>query len=195
VDDAVVITATLTDQYGNTVADGTQVTFTTSLNLGDGSFSPEVGHTADGVVVTILTATLTGSGMLTAATTGNVSDTAIITFTPGALTFFWLSGYPASIAAGSSFTSSVVVAAYDAYGNLKTDYIGPVYFVSTDLRITSSTIGAWPFECAGQLSEFLVLGHSLPVPQVGACCCLLLCSTFPSLPHGDHHLGIGCCHH
>ena len=136
VDNAAVVTATLSDQYGNAVTDGTVVTFTTSLNLGDGSLSPEVGYTAGGVVTTTLTSTLTDSGLLAATATGGISNTAVITFTPGALAFFELSGCPSSIAAGDSFTDSVVVTAHDTYGNLKTDYVGAVYFTSTDLQAT-----------------------------------------------------------
>jgi len=136
VDNTVVVTATLSDQYGNAVIDGTPVTFATSLNLGGGGLLPEVGYTAGGVVTTTLTSTLTGSGLLTATATGGISNTAVITFTPGALASFELSGCPSAVVAGDSFTDNVVVVAYDTYGNLKTDYVGAVYFTSTDLWAT-----------------------------------------------------------
>jgi hypothetical protein len=136
VDGSIAITATVTDQYDNAVADSTPVTFTTSLDVGSGGFSPEVGYTVNGVATSVLTSTLTGSGELTGATTGDVDDTRIITFTPGALASFGLVGSPTSIVAGDSFPSDVTVTVYDTYGNLKTDYVGPAYFASTDLTAT-----------------------------------------------------------
>ena len=132
----VVITTTVTDRHGNFVIDGTPVTFTTDLDLGSGGFSPEVGLTADGMLTSILTSTRTGSGVLTATTSGSVNDTLVITFTPGSLEAFGLGGYPASTMAGLGFSSDVVVTAYDVYGNVKDDYTGSVYFGSTDPRAT-----------------------------------------------------------
>lgn len=143
------ITATVSDQYNNAVADGTLVTFTTSLDLGGGGFLPAADSTLDGVATSVLTSTRTGSGIVTATAVGGVNDTVVITFTPGALASFSLGGYPASVTAGDSFTGSVVATAYDAYGNVKTDYVGPVYFASTDFQ------AALPFT-AGNVYNFTV---------------------------------------
>ena len=55
-----------------------------------------------------------------------------ITVNPSVLNRFTIAGYPSSVAAGTSF-GGVVVTAYDAYGNVKIDYTGQVYFTSTDV--------------------------------------------------------------
>ncbi|MBC7185829.1 MAG: hypothetical protein H5U38_02225 [Calditrichaeota bacterium] len=62
-----------------------------------------------------------------------VRTTGTINVQPGALGSFALTGYPAAVTAGNTFgTNNVTVAAYDAYGNLKTNYTGQVYFTSSD---------------------------------------------------------------
>lgn len=58
--------------------------------------------------------------------------TVIVTRTPGDLDHFTIIGYQTSVTAGVAFTSDVVVTAYDADNNVKTDYTGQVYFASTD---------------------------------------------------------------
>jgi len=66
-------------------------------------------------------------------TDGTITGTsATITVNPGALASFTMTGYPASCTAGNAWTAGVVVTAYDAYSNIKTDYAGDVYFTSTD---------------------------------------------------------------
>ncbi|MCX6651924.1 MAG: leucine-rich repeat domain-containing protein [Methanomassiliicoccales archaeon] len=53
----------------------------------------------------------------------------------GTLASFTMTGYPASCVAGTAWTTTandVIVTAYDAYSNIKTDYTGQVYFTSTD---------------------------------------------------------------
>ncbi|MFZ5917183.1 MAG: invasin domain 3-containing protein [Chloroflexota bacterium] len=125
------ISARVTDDHGHPVADGTAVTFTTSLDLGSGGFAPEVAYTVGGIATASLTSTRTGSGTLVATTADGISDTTTITFTPGALSAFELGGFPTTIAAGEPF-SGIVVTAYDVYGNVKTDYSGSIYFTSTD---------------------------------------------------------------
>ena len=54
------------------------------------------------------------------------------------LASFTMIGYPASETAGTGFGSSnnVVVTAYDAYGNVATNYVGSVYFTFTDTQAT-----------------------------------------------------------
>jgi len=66
---------------------------------------------------------------------GNTSvtrTTTSITVNPGTLSYFDLSGTPTVIAAGAYFPSGVTVKAYDAFGNLKTNYLGRIYFTSSD---------------------------------------------------------------
>jgi len=60
-----------------------------------------------------------------------------IEVTPAALNYFTITGYPAATTAGDAFSApanNIVITAYDAYGNLKTNYTGQVYFTSTDAQ-------------------------------------------------------------
>ena len=57
-----------------------------------------------------------------------------ITVTLGAVDHFTFVGVPASVTAGSSFAGSVTVTAYDSSNNVKTDYVGSVYFTSSDAQ-------------------------------------------------------------
>ncbi len=125
------ITATVTDQQSRPVADGTVVTFTTSL--GSLPASPYIATTSNGVATAVLTVgTSTGQAIVT-ADAGTAQGQTTVQFRPGALAYFDLSGYPLLVTSGSSF-SGVVVTARDANGNVKTDYTGAVYFTSTDIQ-------------------------------------------------------------
>ena len=55
------------------------------------------------------------------------------TIDPAVLHHFTVTGMPASRTAGQPFGTDIVVTAYDAYNNLKTDYTGNVNWTSTDL--------------------------------------------------------------
>jgi hypothetical protein len=68
-----------------------------------------------------------------------VSDTTVPSFTgvqehivvnPGAVSRFEVSGFPSSVSVGEY--GSFTVTAYDAYGNLATNYAGTVHFTSSD---------------------------------------------------------------
>ena len=72
-----------------------------------------------------------GTGYVGLLVNSNPTGDPTVTVTPGALDHFTLTGAPASTTAGSSF-GSITVKAYDACGNLKTDYTGSAYFSSTD---------------------------------------------------------------
>ncbi|MGC9082785.1 MAG: invasin domain 3-containing protein [Anaerolineae bacterium] len=74
------ITATVTDRFGNPVADGTLVTFTLSAPLG--TVAPNPAATAGGVALATFTAgTVTGTVVLTATADGAVA-TATLTLVP-----------------------------------------------------------------------------------------------------------------
>jgi parallel beta-helix repeat protein len=79
VDASSTLTATATDQYGNPVADGTTISFTTSL----GTLSSGTANTSGGDAVVTLTSMTPGVATVT-ATVGSLSATALVTFTPGA---------------------------------------------------------------------------------------------------------------
>jgi len=82
--------------------------------------------------------TTTGTPTITAAESpsqGWTDATQQETVNPGSLASFTMSGYPVSVTAGQNFGgNNVIVTAKDAYGNVKTDYTGQVYFASTDLQ-------------------------------------------------------------
>jgi len=63
---------------------------------------------------------------------GTGVNSANFTITPAAVASYTLSGVPGSRQAGQPFASNIVVTAYDQYGNLKTDYSGPVNWDSSD---------------------------------------------------------------
>ncbi|HHS13226.1 MAG TPA: hypothetical protein ENN03_05595, partial [bacterium] len=75
----------------------------------------------------------TAGSQTISVTDGTISrSSTAISVTPGGLVAFTLSGVPAGIQAGQTFSSNVTVTAFDAYNNIKTDYTGQVYFTSTD---------------------------------------------------------------
>jgi sugar lactone lactonase YvrE len=71
------IQANVTDAYGNPVADGTVVTFTTSL----GTISPYTAYTVYGVAIATLTSGSTPGTATVTARSGSVVDTTSVTFT------------------------------------------------------------------------------------------------------------------
>jgi hypothetical protein len=83
---------------------------------------------------------IVGSYTVTATDSLNslITASAQLIVTPGVIDHFTISPCPTSVTAGSNFGGSynVLVTAYDAYGNLKTDYTGQVYFTSTDPQAT-----------------------------------------------------------
>lgn len=92
----------------------------TQANMTGGSWTSNIA--LDAVGDRTVTATLTGLTPLT--------DTIIIS--PDVLDHFVISGVPASVTVQSAFTNPIVVTAYDAWGNIKIDYEGQIYFTSTD---------------------------------------------------------------
>jgi parallel beta-helix repeat protein len=130
------LTATATDQYGNAVADGTVVSFTTDL----GSVSPVTATTVGGVATATLSSTISGVATVT-ATVGSLSATALVTFTPGAPFTLTLTATPATLPVGNS--STLTATATDQYGNPVAD--GTVVSFTTDLGnvspVTATTVG------------------------------------------------------
>jgi uncharacterized repeat protein (TIGR01451 family) len=108
--DSSVLIATVTDQFGNLVAHGTVVSFTTSL----GNVSPVTATTVGGVATATLSSTISGVATVTAAV-GSLSATALVTFTPGAPFTFTLT--PAVIVANGVSQSVGTATVVDQYGN------------------------------------------------------------------------------
>ena len=105
-----VLTATVSDPFGAPVADGTTVTFSTSL----GNLSPFTATTIGGVVTATLSSTTAGVAAVT-ATVGSLSATALVTFTPGAPFTLTLTAAPATLPVGNS--SALTATVTDQFGN------------------------------------------------------------------------------
>jgi uncharacterized repeat protein (TIGR01451 family) len=106
------ITATVTDQAGQLVPDGTAVNFTTSL----GTLSGSSATTVNGVATVTLSSTLPGVAVVT-ATVGSVSVTRLVTFTTGPAAQLLLTATPAIIFSNGISQSTVVATVRDAFGN------------------------------------------------------------------------------
>ena len=127
--DSSVLIATVTDQFGNLVAHGTMVSFTTSL----GNVSPVTATTVGGVATATLSSTISGVATVTAAV-GSLSATALVTFTPGAPFTLTLTAVPATLPVGNS--STLTATATDQFGNPVAD--GTTISFTTSLGTLSS---------------------------------------------------------
>jgi len=110
VNSSVLLTATVSDQFGNPVIDGTVVSFTSSL----GNVSPVTATTVGGVATATLSSTVSGVATVT-TTVGSLNATALVTFTPGAPFTLTLSAVPSTLPVGNS--STLTATATDQYGN------------------------------------------------------------------------------
>ena len=109
---------------GGASPNGTQPSLS-DITVSEGSGS------ANQVLVNPVVTVLQGTADGVTRQTGNIN------VAPGALASFTMTGYPDTVVAGDSFGSNdVLVKAYDAYGNLKTNYSGSVYFTSSDAGAT-----------------------------------------------------------
>lgn len=126
------------DQYGNLTTGVIVVTATTggneapnhnaSATLSNISVVNGLGYAAQ-VLVRSEAVILRGSVQGNA---GASPQTATITVNPGLISYFVISGTPTRIASGAYFPAGVLVKAFDAFGNLKTNYTGTISFSSTD---------------------------------------------------------------
>jgi parallel beta-helix repeat protein len=126
----VLLTATVTIANGDPAADGTVVSFTTSL----GSILPVTATTIGGVVTATLNSTVASVAAVT-ATVNSLSATALVTFTPGAPFTLTLTAVPATLPVGNS--STLTATATDQYGNPVAD--GTTISFTTSLGALSSS--------------------------------------------------------
>jgi len=103
------LTATVVDQYGNAVLNGTSVTF--AANIGN-PISP--ASTTNGIATSSLSSNVVGTAFIT-ATSGSASGSASVIFTPGAPYTLTLQANPTSQTVGASSTLTATVV--DQYGN------------------------------------------------------------------------------
>jgi uncharacterized repeat protein (TIGR01451 family) len=109
------LTATVTDQFGNLV-DSEIVTFATDLGS---VLSPQV--TVNGVATSLVSSTVTGIAHITAKSE-TVQDTAVVTFTSGAAYTVTLQANPTSLIADGVSTSVITATITDQFGNLVADW-------------------------------------------------------------------------
>jgi len=128
------LTATVTDEHGNNVADSTVVTFETSL----GSLGSIVTETTvSGVATAVLTSETPGTATVI-ATADDVSDTVDVTFESGLPYTVTLEADPESIGVGG-LTSTLTVTATDQYGNNVADGTD-VFFETSQGEVGSTSV-------------------------------------------------------
>jgi hypothetical protein len=117
VGDTSTLMATVKDQYNNDVAEGTVVTFETSLgSLGSSTVTKT---TVSGVATATLTSQVTGTAVVT-ATSDSKYDTASVIFNPSLPYTVTVEAYPTSIPVRGS-TSTITSTVKDQYSNLVAD--------------------------------------------------------------------------
>ena len=107
------LTATVVDQFGNPVTNGTNVTF--ASNIG-GPIAPAL--TTNGLATSSISSTVAGTAFIT-ATSGVASGSATVIFTPGSAFTVTLQANPTSQSVGASSTLTATVV--DQYGNAVPD--------------------------------------------------------------------------
>jgi serine protease len=159
VDDLSALTATVTDQFGNPVADGVVVSFTTSF----GTLSSNSATTVNGAATATLSSTLPGTAVVT-ATVGGLSATALVTFTPGAPANLALVAAPSTLQVGhlSVLTATVT----DQFGNPVAD--GTLVSFSTNLGVATPAIAATVNGVATATLSSTVAGLATVTATVGS---------------------------
>jgi len=133
------LTATLQDQYGNAVTDGTIVTFTTNLGTWQSTGTAiRPTTTADGAVTaTVVSSNTAGLATLVAAT-NTVSDTTVVTFTSGTVDRFVF----AAIGNQTTHTPfNLTLTAYDTYDNVVTSFTDTVALMDTTGTLSPTMTG------------------------------------------------------
>ncbi|MBM3134004.1 MAG: hypothetical protein FJZ89_01685 [Chloroflexi bacterium] len=184
----VVITAAVQDQSTNPVADGTVVTFTTSL----GSIAPPTGTTTGGTIAAVLTSNVVGVAIVT-ATAGGRWGTTNVTFTPGLPFTITVLASPLVMPIGG-YTSTVTATARDQYGNLVSDgtridfstnlgsvsppFTGTVNGLATTALTSGNIVGtARVYAYSGVASGFVDVTFTVGLPRT-----VIVVAQPPSIP-------------
>jgi adhesin/invasin len=155
------LTATVKDQYNNNVANGTVVTFETSLgSLGSVTITR---GTANGVATATLTSQIPGTATVK-ATADSISGTVNVIFKAGLPYTVTLTANPTSILVGG-FTSTLTVTATDQLNNNVTD--GTVVTFATSLGSLGSVTVTKP-TVNGVATATLTSGNIVGVAMVTA---------------------------
>ncbi|HIP87590.1 MAG TPA: hypothetical protein EYH27_04035 [Anaerolineales bacterium] len=133
--------ARLWDGQADPIADRVPVTFTVVSGGGSAHlpYTPYVALTAGGVATAPLLADTTAGETVVHAETGSISERVTVTLRPGPLAAFGIKGCPTVVYAGYHlYPFGPQVTAYDRFNNVKTDYQGSVYFLTSDPQATLS---------------------------------------------------------
>jgi len=144
--------ASLQDAGGAPVVDGVPVTFTivSGSSLASLPAAHYVARTVGGQATAVLT-TGTKTGLLVvSASTAGLTEEVTVTIKPGALAAFQISQHSSYVYAGWTLYQGPRVTALDAYANVKTDYTGSVYFLTSDPQATLSTTVDSPYTFTAQ---------------------------------------------
>ena len=162
-----IITASVTDQYGNPVSNGTVVTLTASLG---GTLNPVTRTTTSGVATSLLTAgPIAGTATVT-VTAGTVWGTATVVFTPGPpanMPGTILVASPTSIPIGGA-TSAVTATIRDLYGNFVANGTGVSFATTLGTFQQSGSTTYNTITTDGIATATLVSGLSTGTAQVSA---------------------------
>ncbi len=136
-------TATAHDAFHNVVTTDS-TTVVTMTSTGEATFytsgsydTPDNTYTTTAGVLTYFVKDNTAQTItLTVTSAGSkTGSTANIVVNPAAIDHFTVAGITDPVVAG--ILSSVTVTAYDAYDNVKTDYVGTIHFTSTDVKAST----------------------------------------------------------
>lgn len=158
------VTASVSDLFGNPVADGANVTFATSLGT---LAAPLTRSTVGGQASIVLTSTLTISVAHVTGTVGVLVGTLDVPFTAGAPSAMTLVANPATIIANGVSSSVLTATVRDSLGFLVTDGT-PVTFttslgsVGAPLLVRTTSNGAATAVLTGTVS-----GHAVVTAQAG----------------------------
>jgi hypothetical protein len=123
------------DPYGNVATGYTGTVHVTSPDA-QAALPADYTFTAADAGVHTLSVTLKTAGLqgITVQDAQNsfTAHVSGITVTPAAASGLTIGGFPSSTVAGTS--GSLIVTAYDAYGNVATGYVGTVHFTSSDAQ-------------------------------------------------------------
>jgi len=157
------ITATVLDIGNNPVANGTLVTFATSL----GSIIPIVTTTNNGIAQATLSASTVAGTAVVTATAGTVSGTTTVLFMPGPPANMILAASPTSIPIGGA-TSAVTATIRDLYGNLVANGTGVSFATTLGTFQQSGSTTYNTTTMGGVALTTLVSGLSTGTAQVSA---------------------------
>jgi len=120
------ITATVTDEFGHRVADGTPVTFSTSL----GDIAPTVGATSGGIATATLTASIDAGVATVTATVEGITGAVAVAFVPLAPHSIAVQAADAALPADGQSTTAITAAVADEFGHAVADGT-PVTFTTS----------------------------------------------------------------